>query len=557
MNKVNFKKSNDSNFLGIFGGLLDDIITLPLYYLYINIANFYFVTMQFKKRNLDNDQYISSANENISSPASMSWTTTDENESTAVSSKHATVASSPDIASSVTEQSSLLGNEVSLGGMPIKDTDNAYLLKVSTNPEYTIPFQSEFMSPLRKYFPGWLASLVNVATGKFLLPTFFIFTLLNRMLLTIQYNYTTYPLFVNLYWQLLCVPFYRLFWNLQLIDKPSVQPKIFAPAWIWWALAGLISLDNVFVSIASNRLQGYGALQVLLSQGRIPISMIITKLLFPGRKYTYSQYIGAIIVIGGILLSILPDLDGKATGGTELIPWIGLYLSHCVPAALYTVGNEKLLEKYQFDEYYMLGCNQYQAIILTLILLVPSAMIDGMEVSSMNDNLKRGAQCEFGITPVGDDPCTLAPYYTHGYIFVNILWNVLGIFVINKAGSNVYFILMTATVPLAALLFGIPGVPSYKPATGYTGGGLIIILIGVIIYKYYTELSKEYHDGFPTLKQWWNNNNSTTHGYNYSTAQSLVSNSYYHSSASNEYESDDPTYRAWIDSVRKGQGNSM
>lgn len=347
----------------------------------------------------------------------------------------------------------------------------------------------------------WNAIGSAITQPQFLIPLFATLTLANRVLLSIQYTYTSYPLFVNLYWNCVTIPINRALWIWKQRVDPSVIPSTPPPQWVFWAMALLNCLDNMLVSVALSKLEGYGALQVMLSQARIPVSMMITKLFFRGRKYIHSHYAGAGIVIMGILITLLPDLDGQAPAGAELLPGIGLYLLHCIPAAFLIVVQEKILAHYSVDEYYLLGANQHQGLIITLALLVPMAMLDGVPPSEVGANLANGASCQFGINPPGKSSCEGAPYATHAYILVNIVWNVVAIFVISTVGANVYTIVSTATVPVNALVFAIPGMPAYKPASGWTAGGFIVVLIGVVVFQFFTDLRDEAAAGFPRVRR--------------------------------------------------------
>jgi len=81
------------------------------------------------------------------------------------------------------------------------------------------------------------------------------------------------------------------------------------------------------------------------------------------------------------------------------------------------------LSKYNLDEYYLLGANQWQGFVVTVVLLVPQALIAGVLSSDIGMNIERGAECQFGNTPPGYIPCDVT-YATHVFIFTNILWTI-------------------------------------------------------------------------------------------------------------------------------------
>ncbi len=46
--------------------------------------------------------------------------------------------------------------------------------------------------------------------------------------------------------------------------------------------------------------------------------------------------------------------------------------------------------------------------------------------------------------------------------------------------SNVLWLCLTIQVPVANLVFGIPGMPSYQPITWEAGLGLVVIMAGLV-----------------------------------------------------------------------------
>lgn len=329
-----------------------------------------------------------------------------------------------------------------------------------------------------------------------LLAWFTAATLLNRVLLSLQYSFTSYSLFVNLWWTLLQCP---LFWILTLWRQRSIplsKAELSIPWHVWWVLAFITALDNILTGISASHLTSFGAVQVLLSQARIPISMAVCKWLVPGTAYSASQYIGAFIVLCGICTTLLPDVIKQAGGSgssdfSDALPWMGVYILHCIPNALIFVYQERVLKSTEgsVDDYYFNAKVQFPTLIATLVMLVPGAALDGIAPDSLSDNLSRGASCEFGITPNSEkNSCTFAPLFTHAFIIVNTLWNVMVIPVLASAGANVNFLISTFTLPLAACVFALPFMPNNKPVTVWTFLGMLLITSGLLIYKFGIEL---------------------------------------------------------------------
>lgn len=354
-------------------------------------------------------------------------------------------------------------------------------------------------SPAHPHFKGGsstssVRALVDFQWVKWLAPVFVLLSLLNRIFLTVQYSYTTYPGFVNVYWQLFAAAVYRIIWIIVSRRDPSLRPLESPPWWFFWFTALLGSLDNVLLTVAISRLTGYGALQVLIGQSKIPFSLLFSRLLMR-HSFKPLQYVGAVVVVAGICTTLSPDF-AQSTLAAHLLPWAGLLLLGCVVVAFLGVINEKMMIRHDWSEYYMMGCNQHQSLIMAAILYVPAVFLSGEATSfaDVGSAFIRGAQCQFGTTPPGDAPnsCMMAPVFTHAYIFVNIVWNLTGVAAVKRlpGGASTQVLLGTLVVPLATCVFSIPGMPSYQPTSWATGAGLALVVAGVVLYRHHVGVAK-------------------------------------------------------------------
>lgn len=80
-----------------------------------------------------------------------------------------------------------------------------------------------------------------------------------------------------------------------------------------------------------------GPLSVLLGQGAIPISMIASYI-FLRARYKLLQNIGAMIIVVGIVVVLIPSLLGNSTGNNPI--WAMVFFLSNVPTALSTVYKE-------------------------------------------------------------------------------------------------------------------------------------------------------------------------------------------------------------------------
>jgi drug/metabolite transporter (DMT)-like permease len=89
------------------------------------------------------------------------------------------------------------------------------------------------------------------------------------------------------------------------------------------------------------------------------------------------------------------------------------------------------------------------------------------------------------------DNCGKAPIFTNLYMFFNIIYNILIILLIKYGSANILFLCLTITVPLSAVFFTLPFLPNPKEFSKWDVVGLIVLLIGLIIYRFFNMLLKK------------------------------------------------------------------
>jgi drug/metabolite transporter (DMT)-like permease len=162
-----------------------------------------------------------------------------------------------------------------------------------------------------------------------------VFGTFNRIfskLQTIPMN--NYPLAMNLYQCTLYILFYFSyiiptirFGTAITAEERTVNKRIFATMGALDAVAGIMQLF-AFTYISS------GALLVLLLQAAIPVSMLISKIMLKTEYKSY-HYVGAVLVIGGLVVSLLPQLQHHDdNSGSNQLLWAGVLIASCIPMAL-------------------------------------------------------------------------------------------------------------------------------------------------------------------------------------------------------------------------------
>ena len=120
----------------------------------------------------------------------------------------------------------------------------------------------------------------------------------------------------------------------------------------------------------SNSYSLLGPLLILLAQAAIPVSMGISKYLLKA-KYSYPQYLGALVVAGGIMCVLAPSLSEgggmiithsftrlltySLTHSVGSIVWAIVVMLSTVPMALSSVYKEIALGEREVDPMYLNG----------------------------------------------------------------------------------------------------------------------------------------------------------------------------------------------------------
>jgi hypothetical protein len=291
-----------------------------------------------------------------------------------------------------------------------------------------------------------------------------------------------------------------------------------------------------------------GGLLILLQQSAIPISMIITKYMLKV-KYNYWNYIGAVVVMAGIMIVLGPSFATPDKDEPKLFfVWVAVMLVSCVPMTLSSVYKEKALGETEIDVVYLNGWVAVYQLIITLIFAVPCGYANSPPIppSELLGNLWDGMQCYVGIEVnqttnmlppsnmttmlngtttllattattalmggsnqssmfttmmaasndtsnlgrCGGSPGISSPIAVNTYMAFNILYNVFIILILKYGGSNVLWLAMTLMVPLGNAAFALPFVPGHRTMSGFDGGGLVVIMLGLIIYRFWAPVTK-------------------------------------------------------------------
>ena len=255
-----------------------------------------------------------------------------------------------------------------------------------------------------------------------------------------------------------------------------------------FAVMGMLdSMAGVMQTFAVLHLKS-GALIVLLQQVAIPVSLVISKLLL-NAKYKIYNYVGALVVGIGLVVVLLPSFLHPS--GSEPILWIIIMILSCVPMALSSVYKEIALNDVDLDVIFMNGWIALFQLLFSVPLLLPATWASNIPIADLPKYLIYGAKCYVGINSIttanehyAPDDCRMAPAYVNLYIFgFNLPFNVLILLILSVGSANVLWLSLTTLVPIAAFAFALPFVPGHKPIKATDVIGLVIIMIGLFIYR--------------------------------------------------------------------------
>jgi drug/metabolite transporter (DMT)-like permease len=375
-----------------------------------------------------------------------------------------------------------------------------------------------------------------------------VFALGNRIFGRLQvYPMHNYPLFVSNLSVVIYIPIcfayiIPILSYTNIISKEQTEiPKYkFAVMGYYDSIAGIMQTYAVnYITSAST--------VVLVQQSAIPISMVVSSLTL-NSKYTVSQYIGATIVMSGIVFVLIPEFIGStntiatsseissesnmgsfftasssssssilssrdsssihfnsssisiSSNSSELL-WIAILVISCIPMCLSSVYKEKALGETEIDCTYLNGWVAIFQFLIAIPLMIPSATVQGIPVSNIIPNLYDGMLCWFGVNTITDDynpynqpldNCTNAPLFVNLYLVFNVLYNFLIVIILKYGSANILWLASTMIVPMSNVVFSLKFIPNSEPMGVMDIVGLIVIMFGLVIYRFNNQLSEFY-----------------------------------------------------------------
>jgi len=314
-----------------------------------------------------------------------------------------------------------------------------------------------------------------------------------------------YPLFLNILTTFVYIPasFAYVFPMLKY-GKLITREALSVPQYKWAVMGFLDSLAGIMQSLAVNYVSN-GALVTLLMQAAVPSSMVIAYI-FLKERYKPTQYFGAIVVTIGLVVVLLPTFlhPGSNKSAKDPAVWAFVLMLSCVPMCLSSVYKQKALGDVDIDPVYMNGWVAVYQFLFSIPLLIPSAIASNVSIKDLPDNIWNGMRClakhdsvSVKTSNLSVDDCHWAPAYVSVYILFNLGYNVLIILILKYGSSNILWLAMTVMVPLANLSFALPFMPNKQPITWEDVVGLLVIMTGLLIYRFYAKVKVLIDKCFP------------------------------------------------------------
>jgi drug/metabolite transporter (DMT)-like permease len=223
-------------------------------------------------------------------------------------------------------------------------------------------------------------------------------------------------------------------------------------------------------------------------------------------RYKVYQYVGAFVVIGGILVVLgpsfapqqshavapvnntnttTPSADTSAAPTYSNIPvWALVMMLSCIPMTLSSVYKERVLGDVECDVVYLNGWIGVWQLLLTLPMAVPAAPTCGITISEIPTNFFDGMKCYAGENSQPSDDCHMSVLLVNVYLMFNIGYNILIIMILKHGSANTLWLALTVMVPLGNIAFTLPFVPGNRPLQLTDIIGLVVIMVGLCSYRF-------------------------------------------------------------------------
>ncbi|CAK4117697.1 unnamed protein product [Aphanomyces euteiches] len=281
-------------------------------------------------------------------------------------------------------------------------------------------------------------------------------------------------------------------WYKMLVTN-DITPEMRAFPHYKYALMGFFdTVYNLMSALPTPHIGGNFA--NVLDQLNLPFNMVLS-VMFLNTKYKRCHILGAILVLYGGLVNMLPLLThGESLNMPDpTVGWILLYIASLLPAAASNVYKEIGLKDVDLDIWYCNAWTSFYQVFLGLATIwtirVPALCdppVDWQDFPAyvvISHDCFLGRPVEFHGETVACDQGVFVLFLW--FILFNMTYNQLMLYIF-KEGSSVLFVVSSAVcLPLTDILYMLPfitGTKATQTFTIYDGFALFVLMVGLLVY---------------------------------------------------------------------------
>ena len=301
-----------------------------------------------------------------------------------------------------------------------------------------------------------------------------------KLELNAMYNYPLYTSQLN---PIILAIFFGVGLNIEIRYDNSIPWKEVL-AFPMWKLV-IVSLFDVTANVMelkSSDAMGKdaGPLSMLLAQCVIPFTMLFSFLLLR-RRYGVFQIAGAVVILGGVLIVIVPP----GVHASKSVLYTGLYAVSRMPTSLNKVIKEYIFLRHSLTVLFVGFWEQvFNVVTGALAMLFCWPVIQGVPLRDVPGVLLRGTWCAVGRNSLPTDDCAHAPWLIILFTVSAVIWMGSTLAVVKHGSATVAFLASAILIPLCDFFFASHAIfgKDAKTFHWYDFVGLIVILAGMVGY---------------------------------------------------------------------------
>jgi len=228
-----------------------------------------------------------------------------------------------------------------------------------------------------------------------------------------------------------------------------------------------------------------GPLSVLIQQSVVPVGFILSWI-FMKKRFSPLHYIGGVVILVGIFVSLWPKLRDMETSNDRL--WAALLI---FGSTIFTAGALTFIEKFLKHDnmpflYAWTWINLFE-IIVTFPLIFAVIPVQGIPFSHMFENVRHGYNCLWrGINYSHGDECSDIGFWFLAFVIVLVANKINMTYILRHGNAVLGMVSLTCAVPLANVCFTskrIMGKGGDVHLSIYDISGIVLVCLGLTLYR--------------------------------------------------------------------------